>query len=75
MRIYGIYLATVTVLNEYCSRALRCTPNYDQVETPNEMVHKDFKTYRVRLPDGNTYGTGSGSLYSVIIPLKRRISL
>ena len=56
---YTNILATVSVLNEYCSRALKCGPLYEQIEN-SDKVQKDHKTYQVKLPDGKIYGTGSG---------------
>ena len=46
-------------MNEYCSRALKCGPLYEQIENGPD-VQKDHKTYQVKLPDGKIYGTGSG---------------
>lgn len=51
--------ATVSVLNEYCSRALKCGPLYEQIEN-GANIQKDHKTYQVKLPDGKVYGCGSG---------------
>ena len=49
----------MSVLNEYCSRALKCGPLYEQIEN-SDKIQKDHKTYQVKLPDGKIYGTGSG---------------
>ena len=47
----------MTILNEYCSRALRCTPCY---EDQRDEIGKEIRKFVVRLPDGQQYGTGKG---------------
>jgi len=58
---HTIYLqgkTTVTILHEYCNRALKAQPIYEDVR--DELISTDRQKYLIKI-DGKEYGSGEGA--------------